>query len=106
MEPSQKLLIKCKNPKCNKTFIKTGRKIYCEPKCQCRDSANRQYLKLKDGGAFKEKRRAYFKIYWAKNREKLLPAMRVYGLKYFFKKRDEKLKQAATENVEENENVN
>jgi hypothetical protein len=81
----------CINPKCNK-ILSSRRKKYCSEICRTRYSASLQYSKLKDNEEFKKKRNEKNKKYWEEHKEELKPKMRVYGMAYFYRKRDEKRK--------------
>lgn len=78
----------CMNPKCDKV-IGHGKKKYCSELCRSRDSAMRQYNKNRNDDGFKEKRKAKNKRYYEANKEDLKAKMRIYGMQYYFKKRDE-----------------
>jgi len=83
--------VKCKNPKCNKIFdtLRKGRK-YCSESCRARNNAVQQYEKLKNNEEFKKIRNEKNKKYYEINKEIIKPKMREYGMKYFFRKREEK----------------
>jgi sensor histidine kinase regulating citrate/malate metabolism len=81
----------CRNPRCNK-ILDPKRKRYCSELCRTRHSASLQYSKLKDNEEFKKKRTEKNKKYYEANKEELKAKMRVYGMAYFFRKRDEKKK--------------
>jgi len=80
----------CANSKCGK-IITDKRPKYCSEICRTRVSARRQYDKFKNDKEFIKDRNERSAKYWAENKEKLKPVMRVYGMKYYFRKRDEKL---------------
>jgi len=81
----------CKNSKCNKIFssVRKGKK-YCSEKCRQLHNAAQQYEKLRNSDEFKKMRNEKNKKYYEKNKETIKPKMREYGMKYFFRKRDEK----------------
>lgn len=82
----------CKNPKCNKIIDNSRKKYYCSEICRTRHSSFRQYEKLKDNEEFKNKRNEKNRKYYKEHKEELKPRMRVYGIKYFHKKQNEKKK--------------
>jgi hypothetical protein len=82
----------CKNPRCNKILDSPKRKKYCSEICRTRHSASLQYDKLRDNEEFKKKRAEKNKRYYETNKEELKAKMRIYGMAYFFRKRDEKKK--------------
>ena len=61
----------------------------------------RQYNRLKDNEEFKQYRKIKNKKYYQNNIEDLRARMRIYGMQYYFKNRDEKRKQ-----LEEQKNEN
>ncbi len=82
---------KCK--KCGKVILASRKNVkYCSEMCRTRDSALRQYNKLKDDNEYKKKRDEKNKKYYEEHKDELQARMRVYGMKYYFKKRDEKKK--------------
>ena len=83
--------IKCKNPKCNKIFdtLRRGKK-YCSENCRQLHNAAQQYEKLRYNKEYKKMRNEKNRKYYEKNKEMIKPKMREYGMKYYFKKRDEK----------------
>ena len=83
----------CENPKCKKVLTHLGRSKYCSEVCRTRHCAMRQYSKLKDNEEFKQYRKLKNKKYYEDNKEELKTKMRIYGMQYFFRKRDEKRKQ-------------
>jgi hypothetical protein len=84
---------RCANSKCNKILDINinGKRKYCSEICRTRVSARRQYNKFKDNADFIKDRNERSAKYYEQNKEKLKPVMRVYGMKYYFRKRDEKL---------------
>lgn len=87
---SQNEELRCKYFKCNK-IISDYRKIkYCSELCRIRDSTRRQYERLKNDKDYIKKRNEKNRKYYQEHKEELKPRMRIYGMKYFFKKRDEK----------------
>ena len=83
----------CKNENCKKVLTHSGRSKYCSEVCRTRWSALRQYNRLKDNEEFKQYRKIKNKKYYQNNIEDLRARMRIYGMQYYFKKRDEKRKQ-------------
>jgi hypothetical protein len=92
----------CKYSSCNKPIDdKRKHSKYCSELCRTRNSALRQYNKVKNDEEFKKKRNEKNRKYWEENKERLKPAMRDYGMKYFFKKRDERKKLEEDKKLEE-----
>lgn len=90
MEEELNQVKRCLNPKCNKIIDGKKRSNYCSETCRTRHSSYRQYQKLKNNEEFRKKRNLNNLKYYEENKEILKPKMRVYGMKYFFRKRDER----------------
>lgn len=95
--------VKCRYRKCNNMILKIGRRTYCSKLCRTRDGAIKQYNAKKDDEDFKKKRNQLNKIYYEKNKEALKARMRVYGMEYFFRKRDEARAKIAIAKLKRNE---
>jgi len=94
METSNPEVKYCENPKCKKAIEGLRKKsIYCSQLCRTRHNAMKQYERLKDNEEYKKLRKIKNKKYYEDNKEELKAKMRVYGMEYFFRKRDEKRKQ-------------
>ena len=83
----------CNHPRCNK-ILEHSRKgsKYCSDACRTRHSALRQYEKVKNDEEYKNRRKEKNKKYYQEHKEDLKAKMRVYGMQYFYRKRDERKK--------------
>jgi hypothetical protein len=76
---------KCLN--CSAEFDTRGGKLFCCETCRLRFNARKAYHKNKDNPEYKIKRRAYFKRWIKKNKEKYNESVREANKKYQVKLR-------------------
>jgi hypothetical protein len=94
--------VKCKNPKCNKIFDALRKdKLFCSEKCRQHYNTAIQYEKLRYNEDYKKKRNEKNRKYYEENKEMIKPKMREYGMKYFFRKREEKKIEEEKRNLKE-----
>lgn len=80
----------CQNKNCGKIIESPTRKKYCSEVCQTRVSSLNYYNTIKDRPKFKIERAKKNKKLYEANIEERKAKMRVYGLKYYYKKQAEK----------------